>query len=226
VIVVTKSNPANIHNIYDLTKPGVSIDIANSGVPVGSYTLQVWSQMGLTSAMTANVVSQETDVTSVLAKVALGQADAGFVYATDAETVPGQVTVVNVPAWAQPKVVYAMAVVTASPNQDAAKAFINQVLSTAGQATMLKYGFLPLNAPVPAIASVTPLRAKAGTKVTVTGTNFTGTTSVTVKGIAAKFKIISPTKITITVPTKARSGAITVTSPNGNAISAKTLTII
>jgi molybdate transport system substrate-binding protein len=40
VIVVPKSNPANIHNIYDLTKPGVSIDIANSGVPVGSYTLQ------------------------------------------------------------------------------------------------------------------------------------------------------------------------------------------
>jgi ABC-type Fe3+ transport system substrate-binding protein len=182
--------------------------------------------MGLTSAMTANVVSQETDVTSVLTKVALGQADAGFVYATDAETAPSQVTVINVPAWAQPKVAYAMAVVSASPNQDAAKAFVNQVLSPAGQATMQKYGFLPLDAPVPAIASVSPVRAKTGTKVTVTGTNFIGATSVTVKGIAAKFKIVSPTKITITVPPKARSGAITVTSPNGDAISAKALEII
>src|SRR5579862_6654593 len=41
VIVVPTSNPAGIHSIYDLAKPGVKLDIANSGVPVGSYTLQI-----------------------------------------------------------------------------------------------------------------------------------------------------------------------------------------
>ena len=147
VIVVPKANPASIHSIYDLTKPGVSIDIANSGVPVGSYTLQVLGQMNLAKAVLANVVSQETDVREVLAKVALGQVDAGFVYSTDAGTVPGQVTVIPVPVWAQPKVTYAMAVVKNSPNQTAAQAFVNEVLSKAGQAKMLSFGFLPLTKP-------------------------------------------------------------------------------
>ena len=90
VIVVPKANPAGIHSIYDLTKPGVKLDIADSGVPVGSYTLQILKNMNLTTAVLANVVSQETDVREVLAKVALGEADAGFVYSTDAKTVPGQ----------------------------------------------------------------------------------------------------------------------------------------
>src|SRR5579864_4925390 len=103
VIVVPRSNPARVRSIYDLTKPGVTIDIANSGVPVGSYTLQVLGQMNLAKPVLANVVSEETDVREVLAKVAAGQVDAGFVYATDAQTVPGEVTVVKVPAWAQPK---------------------------------------------------------------------------------------------------------------------------
>ena len=147
VIVVPKANPAGVKSIYDLTKPGVSIDIANSGVPVGSYTLQILNQMNLTKAVLPNVVSQETDVRLVLSKVALGQVDAGFVYSTDAQTTPGQVTVIPVPAWAQPKVTYAMAVVKNSPNQTAAQAFVNEVLSKAGQAKMLSFGFLPLTKP-------------------------------------------------------------------------------
>jgi molybdate transport system substrate-binding protein len=146
VIVVPKSNPAGIQNIYDLTKQGVSIDVANSAVPVGSYTLTVLKNMALTARILPNVVSQETDVRTVLTKVALGQADAGFVYATDAETVPGQVKVIKVPAWAQPKVTYAMAVVTKSPNQAAAQTFIKGVLSKTGQAKLIAYGFLPLPA--------------------------------------------------------------------------------
>ena len=81
---------------------------------------------------------------SVLSKVALGQADAGFVYATDAQTVPNDVKVIKVPVWAQPKVVYAMAVVSRSGNKAAAQAFIDRIMSPAGQALMKKYGFLAL----------------------------------------------------------------------------------
>ena len=160
VIVVPKSNPAGITSIYDLTKPGVSIDIAASAVPVGSYTLQILSQMNIKSAVLANVVSQETDVREVLSKVALGQVDAGFVYSTDAQTVPGQVDVIKVPAWAQPKVTYAMAVVTKSPNQTSAQAFVNGVLSKAGQAKLASFGFLPLHKPKEAIATKPPKKKK------------------------------------------------------------------
>ena len=144
VIVVPKSNPAGIHDIYDLTKPGVKIVVANSTVPVGSYTLQVLKNMNLTSRVTPNFVSQETDVRAVLSKIALGQGDAGFVYSTDAKTVPNAVTVIKVPAWAQPKVVYAMAVVSSSANKVKAAAYMAEIKSKKGQAIFKKYGFLPL----------------------------------------------------------------------------------
>jgi molybdate transport system substrate-binding protein len=144
VVVVPKSNPAGITSLYDLAKPDVKIDVANPAVPVGAYTLTVLRNMNLTSRILPNVVSQETDVRTVLTKVALGQADAGFVYATDARTVPGEVKVIKVPAWAQPKVTYAMAVVSKSPNQAAAQAFIKEVLGSTGQAKFRALGFLPL----------------------------------------------------------------------------------
>ena len=143
VIVVPKSNPAGIHTIYDLAKSGVKLDVAASGVPVGSYTLQILKNMNLSAAVLKNVVSQETDVREVLAKVALGEADAGFVYSTDAKTVPGQVIVLKVPAWAQPKVQYGICVVSNSPNKAGAQAFVNAVLSKAAQAKLLAAGFLP-----------------------------------------------------------------------------------
>jgi molybdate transport system substrate-binding protein len=142
VIVVPRSNPADIRNVYDLTKPGVKIDIAAPGVPVGTYTLQVLENMNLSSAVMKNVVSQETDVREVLAKVALGEADAGFVYSTDAKTVPKQVRVVKVPAWAQPKVQYGICVVSHSANKAAAHTFIKKVLSKAGQRKLHRFGFL------------------------------------------------------------------------------------
>src|SRR5215475_10819286 len=148
VIVVPKKNPAHIHNIYDLTKSGVKIDIAGAGVPVGSYTLQILKNMNMTDAVLKNVVSQETDVREVLAKVALGEADAGFVYSTDAKTVPGQVIALKVPAWAQPKVQYGICTVASSANKSAAHAFVKRVLSKRGQRKMLAAGFLPRVKPV------------------------------------------------------------------------------
>ena len=132
---------------------------------------------------------------------------------------PTHLTLIKVPAWAQPKITYAMAIVTKSPNQAAAQAWMNKVLSAAGQAIFVKNGFLPLTAPVPTVAKVAPTHARPGATVTLTGTNFTGTTSVTIQGVPARFKIVSPTKLTLTIPAKAKSGAITVTNPSGTATS-------
>jgi molybdate transport system substrate-binding protein len=143
VIVVPKANPAGVHTIYDLTKSGIKLDIAGPGVPVGSYTLQILKNMHLSTAVLKNVVSRETDVREVLAKVALDEADAGFVYSTDANTVPDKVTVIRVPAWAQPKLQYGICVVSGSANKAGARAFVTKVLGKAAQAKLLAYGFLP-----------------------------------------------------------------------------------
>jgi molybdate transport system substrate-binding protein len=148
VIVIPKATGTGIHSIYDLTKPGVKIDVAASGVPVGSYTLQILKNMNLSTAVLKNVVSQETDVREVLSKVALGEADAGFVYSTDAKTVPGKVTVVKIPAWAQPKVQYGICIVSASGSKADGQAFVNRVLAKAGQTKLLAAGFLPRSKPV------------------------------------------------------------------------------
>jgi molybdate transport system substrate-binding protein len=144
VIVVPVSNPAKIRSVRDLARRGVKVDVANPAVPVGSYTLQALRNLKLKAKVTANVVSQETDVRSVLAKVALGQADAGFVYSTDAKTVPGKVKVIRLPARAQPNVAYALAVVARSVHKEAARAFIKRVTGKAAQARLARYGFLPV----------------------------------------------------------------------------------
>ncbi len=141
VVIVPSSNPAGIRSVYDLRRHGIKLVLAAQGVPVGSYTLQVLRNMNLTSVL-KNVVSRETDVREVLAKVALGEADAGFVYSTDARTVPKKVRALKIPAWAQPKVQYGICVVTASSHKPAARAFVKRVLSTAGQKILLRYGFL------------------------------------------------------------------------------------
>jgi molybdate transport system substrate-binding protein len=143
VVVVPKANPAKIRSVYNLTKPGVKLVVAGPGVPVGSYTLQILKNMNLSAPVLKNVVSRETDVREVLAKVALGEADAGFVYATDAKTVSGKVTAIKVPAWAQPKVQYGICVVSRSGDKTGARAFVDKVLSKSGQARLRAYGFLP-----------------------------------------------------------------------------------
>jgi molybdate transport system substrate-binding protein len=142
VLIVPASNPAGIQTPYDLRKSGVKLVIAGPTVPVGAYTLQILKNMALSDVL-QNVVSRETDVREVLAKVALGEADAGFVYSTDAKTAPGRVTAIRLPAWAQPKVQYGIAVVTASPHREAAQAYVQRLLGKAAQAKLLAAGFLP-----------------------------------------------------------------------------------
>jgi molybdate transport system substrate-binding protein len=149
VIVVPTANPGHVKNIYDLTKHGVTVDVAAPGVPVGTYTQQILNNMNIAAAVNANVVTKDPDVRTVLAHVTSGAVDAGFVYATDAKTVPGEVKVIKIPAWAQPKVQYGICIVSTSANKAAAHAFIQLVLSKKGQAQLLKYGFLPRFKPKP-----------------------------------------------------------------------------
>jgi molybdate transport system substrate-binding protein len=138
VVVVPKSNPAGIKTVDDLTKPGVKVVIADEGVPVGDYTREVLDTLGLSDAVLANVVSQESDVKGVIAKVAAGQADAGFVYRTDVAPVADQVAVRPIDPRAQPPVQYAMCVLDASTNHAAAQQFQARVLGPVGRAQLTR----------------------------------------------------------------------------------------
>ncbi|MDX6480951.1 MAG: molybdate transport system substrate-binding protein [Gaiellaceae bacterium] len=145
VVIVPKANPAHVRGIRDLASigSGVRLVIAAEGVPVGDYTLAALDKLGIRPAVERNVVSRESDARGVLSKVALGEADAGFVYATDAKTAAKRLRVIEVPARAEPRVEYGICVVSHSNREADARAFVRAVLSAAGQRTLERYGFLP-----------------------------------------------------------------------------------
>jgi molybdate transport system substrate-binding protein len=141
VVIVPRSNPGQVSSVYDLRRSGLRIVIGDKTVPIGSYTRQILDTLGITADVVKNVVSQETDVKNIVAKVALGEADAGFVYVTDAKAVVSKVRVVPLPAWAQPPIRYEIAVVKASANQPAARALVKKVLSKRGRLLLQRAGF-------------------------------------------------------------------------------------
>jgi molybdate transport system substrate-binding protein len=141
VVVVPRSNPARIRSVYDLRRRGVKLVVGDATVPIGVYTRQVLRRLAIAHAVFGNVVSQQTDVKGIVAAVALGQADAGFVYTTDARAVRSRVKAVPIPARAQPSVRYQIAVVAASANQAAASAFMREVLSQRGRTQLVAAGF-------------------------------------------------------------------------------------
>jgi molybdate transport system substrate-binding protein len=143
VLIVPKSNPAGIRSVFDLTQPGVKVVIGDPSVPIGSYTLTVLKNLGITAAVSKNVVSKEQDVKGIVAKIVLGQADAGFVYATDVRPVRGKVLAIALRESAQPHVVYEVAVVRAGKHRRAAYRFVTALIRPAAQRQLLEFGFGP-----------------------------------------------------------------------------------
>lgn len=141
IVLVPRSNPAHITTVYDLRREGLKLVIGDRTVPIGSYTRQILDALGITTDVMKNVVSQETDVKGIVTKVALGEADAGFVYVTDAKPVASRTRSIALPAWAQPPIRYELAVVKASSNVAAAKAFLKKVTSKRGRQLLSKAGF-------------------------------------------------------------------------------------
>jgi len=141
VLIVPKSNPAQITSVNDITKPGVKLVICNATVPCGDYARGVFKNLNMTAAAMKNVVSQTTDVTQTVADVSTGQADAGFVYITDAKAAAGKVRVIRLPAKAKPGAQDYIAIVKSGKNPTAAQAFVATVLSAKGQAKLHADGF-------------------------------------------------------------------------------------
>jgi molybdate transport system substrate-binding protein len=140
VLIVPRANPARIRSVGDLRRSGLRLVVGAKGVPIGDYTRKLLANLGLTSVL-ANVVSEETDVKLVVAKVALGEADAGFVYRTDAKTVGNKVLRIALPAAGQPTVRYELCVPTATKHPRQARAFVRRVLSKDARAKLRAGGF-------------------------------------------------------------------------------------
>jgi molybdate transport system substrate-binding protein len=141
VMIVPEDNPAHITTVSDITKKGVKIVVCNVNEPCGDYASTVFANLGITKAADRNIVSQETDVTQVLAEIATGQGDVGFVYITDALTAKGKVRYITLPAKAMPGTQDWIAVVRSTKQKAAANAFVKLVLSAKGQSILKAAGF-------------------------------------------------------------------------------------
>lgn len=149
VVILPTHNPAGLTTLADLAKPGLKLVLAAKEVPVGNYALQILDKLeqvqgtGFKDQVLANVVSYESDVKQVVAKVQLGEADAGIVYSSDTIATP-DLKKIEIPAENNVLAKYPLAALTHSKNPELAQAFIGYVLSVEGQATLQKWGFLPV----------------------------------------------------------------------------------
>jgi molybdate transport system substrate-binding protein len=149
-IVTPAGNPAAIESAADLGKEGILLVLAQPEVPAGRYARESVCLMATDSAayggfverVAANVVSEEEDVRDVLAKVALGEADAGIVYVSDAVAAGDQVHVVDIPDEVNVTATYPVAIL-AGGDEALGSAFVAYLLSGEGQATLERYGFQP-----------------------------------------------------------------------------------
>ena len=142
VLIVPKSNPGNIRSVYTLRQGGRRLSVGTAGVPIGDYTRQLLRRLHLSSILSSNTVSEETNVANITSKVVLGSADAGFVYITDRRAAGDKVRGISLPRWAQPPVRYSICTVRRSgADTSGAAAFISRVRSTAGRTALKRFGF-------------------------------------------------------------------------------------
>jgi molybdate transport system substrate-binding protein len=152
VVVYPKDNPGKLAALKDLATPGLKIVLANKSVPVGGYALDFLAKASKLPEYTAtysptvlaNVVSYEDNVKAVLSKIALGEADAGIVYATDAATVKdGAIGTLEIPDSLNSIASYPIAATKNAKNADLAQKFVTYVLGPEGQKVLAQYGFIP-----------------------------------------------------------------------------------
>jgi len=147
VLVVPRGNPAGIHDLADLPRAR-RIVLGAEVVPIGAYSARVLAAAAARygarygQAVEERISSRELNVRQVLAKVKLGEADAGIVYRTDAIAAGGTVEAIPLPAGLAARAEYPIAVVRGAPEPKWADGFVRLVLSPAGRAVLARHGFL------------------------------------------------------------------------------------
>lgn len=140
VIVVPSENPAGIDELDDLASADVRVVVGGEGVPIGDYTRELLERAERLDVL-QRVVSEEEDVKGVLSKVALGEADAGFVYATDARAAGSDVVALELPSELQARIEYPVAIVGDARLADDARRFVELLRSSRGRAALRAAGF-------------------------------------------------------------------------------------
>jgi molybdate transport system substrate-binding protein len=148
-VIVPTANPAGIKTPADLAKNGVKVIAAGDAVPITKYATMLVANLAkeadypadFAAKYNANVASKEDNVKAIVAKIELGEGDAGIVYVTDAKA-SIKVTTVDVPETANVSATYAGVVVKASKNAAAAQAFMTWLAGPDGQAILSSFGFL------------------------------------------------------------------------------------
>ena len=136
-IAVPPSNPAKVGGLADLARPGVKVALCQPQVPCGAVAAQVFKN----AQVTVTPVTLEQDVKSTLTKVQLNEADAGVVYTTDVKAAGAKVTGIPIPADVNASTEYPIAALSKAPNSAGAQAFVDYVLSPAGQTVLTAAGF-------------------------------------------------------------------------------------
>ncbi|HVV50457.1 MAG TPA: molybdate ABC transporter substrate-binding protein [Polyangia bacterium] len=150
VIVVRRELAGGIETFADLPR-AARIVVGASEVPIGAYTAEIWRRAAAAPAygpafvarVEAKIVSRETNVRQVLAKIVLGEADAGVVYRSDARAAQGKVAVVEIPPALEVTASYPIAVLAGAPHAALARAFVDLVRAPAGVAALREAGFVP-----------------------------------------------------------------------------------
>ena len=148
-IVIPKANPGAIDTPADLARPGVRIVAAGEQVPITGYATQLLTQLGalpgypadFASAYGANVVSQEDNVRAIVAKLELGEADAGIVYVTDAVG-SDELATVALPPGVAVTAAYGGVVVAPSARPTDGATFLSWLAGPEGQAILADFGFV------------------------------------------------------------------------------------
>ena len=137
-IVVERGNPKGVRGLADLSRADLVLVLAAVAVPAGRYAREALQGAGVR----AEPRSLEENVKAVLNKVALGEADAGIVYATDVRAAGDRVAGVAIPEAQNVIASYPIALVKRSAGLADARAFVAFVLSRDGQAVLARFGFL------------------------------------------------------------------------------------
>ena len=138
-LVVKPGNPLRITSVADLSKASV-VSLCAKSVPCGVYAATVMSRHGIVVA--ESKITRGIDATATLNAVSTGDADAAMVYSTDALSAKKSVLAIAIPASKNVNASYGIAVIRGSKNSKQSEAFVQFVVSPAGQKVLKTFGFL------------------------------------------------------------------------------------